>query len=248
MAVLFYRVAKGEELVMSINNNEKSGLATAGMVLGIIAVLLSFIPIINNVAFVLGVLALIFGAIPLFKKKSVGKSIAGVVMGILSIAITLMMQQAFSDALDEVIDGGSVQQSEASQDAEEVAEFGTSEPITFDGATVTVTNVERNWDPQDGYTTPSEGSEYVRVQVEIKNDSDKRISYNTFDWKIQNSNGQITDMDMAGYGEGSLGSGELSVGGSTSGALVFEAPAGDEGLVLHYEPSFWSNRGVEIKL
>ena len=40
--------------------DEKSGLATAGFVLGIIGVVLSFIPIINNAAFVLGVLSFVF--------------------------------------------------------------------------------------------------------------------------------------------------------------------------------------------
>ena len=40
---------------------KKSGFATAGLVLGIIGICLSFIPILNNASFFLGVLAVIFG-------------------------------------------------------------------------------------------------------------------------------------------------------------------------------------------
>ena len=41
----------------SVETKNSSGLATAGMVLGIIGVVLSFIPIINNIAFFIGILA-----------------------------------------------------------------------------------------------------------------------------------------------------------------------------------------------
>ena len=39
---------------------QKSGLCTAGLVLGIVGMCTSFIPIINNLSFFLGVLAIIF--------------------------------------------------------------------------------------------------------------------------------------------------------------------------------------------
>lgn len=79
----------------------KSGFAVAALVLGIVGIVFSFIPIINNGAFVLGVLAAIFGIISLAKKASKGKAIAGLVLGILAIVITLVMQSAFSSALDD---------------------------------------------------------------------------------------------------------------------------------------------------
>lgn len=86
---------------MSVEDNHKnSGLATASLVIGIVGMVLSFIPLINNVAFFLGILAFVFGLIPLLKKTCKGKAIAGIVLGILSIVITLVMQSAISDAFD----------------------------------------------------------------------------------------------------------------------------------------------------
>ena len=84
------------------NTNKKSGLATAGLVLGIVGICLSFIPILNNASFFLGILALIFGIISLIKKTSKGKSIAGLVLGILSVIITLSLQSSWSNALDDL--------------------------------------------------------------------------------------------------------------------------------------------------
>lgn len=84
------------------NNKETSKLATAALVLGIIAVVLSFVPIINNLAFVMGGLALIFAIITLVKKKSVTTSIIALVLAIASMGITLAMQKSVGDALDKV--------------------------------------------------------------------------------------------------------------------------------------------------
>lgn len=83
-------------------SNKKSGLATSGLVLGIVGICLSFIPILNNASFFLGVLAVIFGIICLAKKTGKNKAIASLILGILSIIITLSLQSAWSSALNEV--------------------------------------------------------------------------------------------------------------------------------------------------
>lgn len=49
------------------SETKSSGLATAGLVLGIVGVCTSFIPIINNLSFILGVLAIIFGLVSIKK-------------------------------------------------------------------------------------------------------------------------------------------------------------------------------------
>lgn len=83
------------------SETKSSGLATAGLVLGIVGVCTSFIPIINNLSFILGVLAIIFGLVSI-KKAGKGKVIATIILGIVTIAITLSAQKAASDALDTI--------------------------------------------------------------------------------------------------------------------------------------------------
>lgn len=80
---------------------KKSGLAIAGLVLGIIGICTSFIPIINNASFVLGILSVVFGIISLVKKTSKGISIAALILGVLAVVITLSLQSSWSDSLDE---------------------------------------------------------------------------------------------------------------------------------------------------
>lgn len=87
--------------------SKKSSLATAGMVLGIIGVVFSAVPIINNAAFVVGLLAAIFGIVVLVKTRTDkelrrGKAIAGVVMGVLTIVIVLASQYIYGQALNKV--------------------------------------------------------------------------------------------------------------------------------------------------
>lgn len=97
-----------QQEINNVNENEpknfrKSGITTAGMVLGIIGISLSFIPIVNNAAFVLGILAVIFGGISLVKRRAKGKAIAGLILGILAIVITIIMQMAALNAIDEAV-------------------------------------------------------------------------------------------------------------------------------------------------
>ncbi len=80
---------------------EKSGLCTAGLVLGIIGVCTSFVPIINNLSFIMGVLAVIFGLVSI-KKAGKGKMIATIVLGVLAIMITLNAQKTLSDSLNDI--------------------------------------------------------------------------------------------------------------------------------------------------
>lgn len=81
--------------------------------------------------------------------------------------------------------------------------------------------------------------EYVIVSIKIKNDSSEKISYNPFDFKIQNSKGQITDTVFTTIdSKTALSSGELATGGEIEGTVTFEQPKGDTGLVLIYQPNF----------
>lgn len=136
---------------------KKSGLATAGLVLGIVGICISFIPIINNAAFFLGVLAIIFGIIPLVKKASKGKAIAALILGILTIVITLTLQASWGKALDDT-----------SKELDKITGDATEDVLKND-VEVTLGNfeaVEDEW-----------GLSNTQLLVTVKNISDKKQSY-----------------------------------------------------------------------
>ena len=84
----------------------KSGLAIAGLVLGIIALLTSFLPIVNNLSAMLAILGVIFAVIGLIgtlrgKKSGKGLAIAATVINVLAFAVVMGTQSMYSAAIDE---------------------------------------------------------------------------------------------------------------------------------------------------
>ena len=84
------------------SETNKSGFATAGLVLGIIGMCTSFIPIVNNLSFVIALIGISFGIVSLLKKASKGQAIAGIIICVLAIVITINSQQALSDSLETI--------------------------------------------------------------------------------------------------------------------------------------------------
>ena len=91
---------------MSDQTAPKSGLAIAGLVLGIIGLCISWVPILNNLAIVPAILGAIFAIIALLgikkgKKSGKGLGIAGLVCSILAVIIIFASQAAYSAAIDK---------------------------------------------------------------------------------------------------------------------------------------------------
>ena len=84
-----------------MEEKKKSGLATAGMVLGIVGICTSFIPFINNLSFIMAIIAFIFGIIALVKKAGSGKAAAAIILAVFTVIITLSMQNSLSNSLDK---------------------------------------------------------------------------------------------------------------------------------------------------
>lgn len=83
-----------------------SGLAVTGLVLGIIAVFSAFVPLLNLLSFPFVLLAIIFGAIGLFQtikgtKAGKGLAIAGLVLGVLALLVTVAMYSGGSAASED---------------------------------------------------------------------------------------------------------------------------------------------------
>lgn len=135
--------------------------------------------------------------------------------------------------------------SEESSENEELdkTEYAVGEPAELNGQVVQVTEVTKS--NGNEFDKPAEGKEYVIVHITIDNNGDKEISYNPFNFKMKNSNGQIEDQDLITIDtDTSLTSGELAPGGTISGTLSFEQPIDDNGLQLIFEPSFWNEDKV----
>lgn len=125
--------------------------------------------------------------------------------------------------------------------------FNINETAVYNDVYYTITNVE--YSNGDDWDSPAEGKQYVIVTINIENKSEDKISYNTYDWTMLNSQGQedeesftIIDSDT------NLGSGELIAGGSKTGTIVFEENKNESSLkLLYYSDIFWNeNHTIEF--
>ena len=91
---------------MGKNEQKKSGLVITGLVMGIIGLVLSAIPIINNFAAILGVLAIFFGIVGIVRAKKHdgaghGMSIAVLITGLVCVGIVLASQAMYGKAIND---------------------------------------------------------------------------------------------------------------------------------------------------
>ena len=99
-------------------------LAWAAIIIGIIGIVGSIIPLLNNLTAMTAGVGLILGVIALFGSRKKAASI-GVALCVLAMTFTVMAQKSFSDSIDKSLDSAS-----ASDPSSEPA----SAPATEDGA------------------------------------------------------------------------------------------------------------------
>jgi hypothetical protein len=126
-------------------------------------------------------------------------------------------------------------------------EFKVGETIQMGDYKLTVNEVKKS--SGGDFDKPKDGMEFVIVKVTIENAGKEKISYNPFDFKMANSQGQITDQTFTTIDSSThLNSGELAPGGKVSGTIPFEQPKGDNKLQLQYQPNFWSDKTIKVNL
>lgn len=107
-----------------------NGFAVTALVLGIVALVLAFIPIINVVSFVLAALAIIFGIVGLIvggrRRSGKGMSITGIVLGALALVVAILMYVLVFNAAEDACE-----QEGHSSDLEECLEDIESEMTDF---------------------------------------------------------------------------------------------------------------------
>jgi hypothetical protein len=83
----------------------KSSMAIAALIIGIVALILSAIPIINNFALVLAIVGFIFSIVGLVgikkgKKSGMGIAIASLIISVIAAIVVIASQAAYTAALD----------------------------------------------------------------------------------------------------------------------------------------------------
>lgn len=174
----------------------KSGLAIAGFIIAILAILGSAIPIFNNISFLFAVVSLIFGVIGLIaikKGKRVGQglAIATIILSILTFVVVLATQSFYGKVAEDV--GNSVNESMNDFDGTNTDKLlETSVDVTIGKFAAT----------SDGYIDSTE------LPVAIKNKASEKASYTV---KIE-----AVDADGTRIADDTLYATDLNAGQSVS--------------------------------
>ena len=127
-------------------------------------------------------------------------------------------------------------------------EFKVGETVKYNNIELTVLKVKKS--NGNDIESPKSGNEYIIATVKYKNDRNENVPYSEDDFKIKNSKGQITNIVyISAVDENTLSYGNLAPNGEVTGDVCFEAPKGDNGLVLQYTGNiFNSESAVDFKL
>lgn len=238
-----------EENVTSIRivDDKRSGLGTACMVLGIIAIIGSWIPFLNTFSIILALVGLALG-VPAFiiylikKKGSLGKILSGLILCSITLIIAFSINNAAVDSINETF----------GSDEGSKTEYAYGETAELNGMSIKVLSVDKNSGYTKNYITvkpDNDGDEFVIVEVEIKNTSSETKSYSSMDFSIQTGNGEIKSAGFSMYDTGNdLGSGSLAAGGTKTGKVVLTAPKDDNNLMLIYKGNMFDSKERKFKL
>lgn len=252
----------------------KNGLGTAALVLGILALVGSFIPVLGVASIpmgVLGALLAVLGLVRISKQRANnrGASIAGLVLSVLAIitaAIVTAVSASFVTAVDDAVNesGASEVTPEESQEPEESAptqeesapEQEAAEQqfpgqrdgdvVVEPGEPVSFGGSEVTAGELEQRSTPI--GDYLCTEVEYDNGSDEQVSYSSLDWNLQEPGGSIQLATFTGEDD-ELSSGQLAPGGSVSGVVCWDLPSQDSGTFVVLAEGFLSlseNRGAWV--
>ncbi|MGR8822375.1 DUF4352 domain-containing protein [Leuconostoc citreum] len=201
---------------------ERKVLGILSIVFGGLGLLLSWIPIINNFAFVLGILALILGIIALVINRKNKKilSIIGTVISIVTIAIVLFTQAAYSHAMNKVSEDIKKSTSNSSDNSSKKDSkiYKINDVVKHNGVEYKVNSVDFN--EGSGFSKTENGEKYVVVNVTMTNKGKSDFDYNPLDFSLSIDGNEPNETTVAPDGVDTFNSGTLKPDATMTGNLV----------------------------
>jgi Domain of unknown function (DUF4352) len=111
------------------------------------------------------------------------------------------------------------------------SEYTVGESADIDDEALEVNEVQHDYRPSSGSSSPLPGDEFIRVNVTVSNESSTPQPYNEFYYKVEDTKGLQRGVSLIPVSEG-FTVGDLGPGETVTGNIVFDVPQGDSGLKL----------------
>lgn len=182
-----------------------------GLVLGILALLTSIVPIVNNFSFVLALIGFVFALAGFIgcargKKRGKGMGIAALIINILALVVVLALQSAWSAAIDEAFDTGATaeQQDVSADEAAADGDAAQAEDGASGDAAQSASEYEVTIDSAS-MTTDYEDNPALVVNYTWTNNSDEATSFavafdeTCFQNGVEREMAIVSDVDTSNY-------------------------------------------------
>ncbi len=172
------------------------------LVVGIIALTLSWMPFVNNVAFFIGLIGFVLGIIALIinwhNKKII--SLLGMFISLLAILVVIFSQFIFSNSIDEAFNNKVPEAAKTQPDKASSEKKSNNEVDIINGDTISLTDIDINVSKHAVINPDETGNEdgnkpILAIWYKVKNKSDKEIDPNTA-WISTFSATQDTDQNQ----------------------------------------------------
>lgn len=236
----------------------RNGLGTAALVLGIIALLLSWVPIIGFIGFVLGILALVLGIVGILRARKGHASnlvvaAVGTGLGALAIVISTAVFGVFAYEVDKQInESGMVSGADApapqvpqvpQQDqGPAMAEFG--ETYTWRGGEAITISAPREHTSHNQFLAAPDGKRYAAVDVTVNNGSDQPYQVMLTQLSAQHAGHVAKENYTAGD---PLPNAEIPPGGDVTFTKVWEINEQPGELQVSVKPNAFAGKTVFFK-
>ncbi|MFZ2577878.1 MAG: DUF4352 domain-containing protein [Lactococcus hircilactis] len=241
-------------------------LALIALIIGILALILSWVPIVNNLAAIFAVIGFILAIIALIinRKNKKTLSIVGLVISIVAFVIVMATQAFYAKSIDDAFKNTSsgskvakkVEESKPTQSSQEKENenniFKVGETVSMDNVEFKVNKV--SYSNGGEMSKPNDGNQYVIVNVTITNKGDESVDYNPYDFKLDSNGNQTslseyaTDDDGNNLAGNELSSGTLAKGGSVTGSMVGQAKKGDKYKLIYTGNMFFKDSKITFEL
>lgn len=213
---------------------KNSGLGIAAFVISLVG----FVTI-ESLGFFIEIIAIILAIVDLAtakkKNRAIGFSVAGLVIGV-SLYVFIFAAMLFMSSSNR---NNSTYIQATTAPIAQVTSAPTAAPArigapnVLNGVTITVNKVIHS--AGTTYQKPfKSGNEFTIVSLTIHNGSSSNLNYSSYDYQIQDSNGNIINTTVPLDYNTDLSVGELAPGGTTKGDITFETPKGDKNLIMIY--------------
>ncbi|MCZ7459827.1 DUF4190 domain-containing protein [Streptomyces sp. WMMC940] len=249
----------------------RNGLGTAALILGIIGALSGLIPLLFWLAGILGLIGLILGLSAKGRVKrgeatNKGVAVAGIVLGLVSLVLSVVGAVITFKAVDEAVDeinkvtsgssasrkpSGSDEPLEKAKDGEDAsgkALAAGDSAVYDDDLTVTVSE-PASWTPGEYAIGHTKGNKAYKVTVTIENSGKEKFEAALVTAEARAGKDGVKAESIYDGKVGEPFTGTILPGKKVTAVWAFDAPADAENLTVEVSPGFAYDAGVwDLKL